>query len=135
MTGGIRRIRAGDLTEGPLTPGMRRREAVATERMWAGLVHTEPGAFSGWHHHGDRGSVIYVADGRMRIEFGTNGEDGFDALSGDFVYVPPHTVHREGNTTDRIATVVVARDGAGESVFNVDGPAGLISRRDDERAR
>jgi uncharacterized RmlC-like cupin family protein len=122
MTEQLRVIRSGELTSGPATPGMRRSEAVATERVWAGVVHTEPGAFSGWHHHGDHESVIYVATGTLRMESGERGEDIIEAEPGDFVYVPPHVVHREGNTTDLLATLVVTRCGQGPSVINVGAP-------------
>ncbi len=118
----IRRIRAGELSEGPSTPGMLRNQAVATDRVWAGMVHTEAGASSGWHHHGEHESVIYVATGALRMESGAQGRDVFDAQPGDFVYVPPHAVHRESNTTDVGATLVVTRSGQGPSVINVEGP-------------
>jgi uncharacterized RmlC-like cupin family protein len=118
----VRRIRAGDLAPGPSTPGMLRSEAVATDRVWAGVVHTEPGAFSGWHHHGEHESVIYVATGVLRMESGVDGQDVLDAQPGDFVYVPPRSVHREGNTTDLVAMLVVTRSGQGPSVINVEGP-------------
>ena len=39
-----------------------------------------------------------------------------------FVFVPPHTVHREGNPTSDQAALIVVRAGSGEPVFNVDGP-------------
>jgi uncharacterized RmlC-like cupin family protein len=103
---------------------MRRSQALATERVWAGVVHTEAGAFSGWHHHGEHESVIYVATGALRMESGEGGLDVFDAQPGDFVYVPPYSVHREGNTTDGVATLVVTRSGLGPSVVNVEGPDG-----------
>ncbi len=118
----VRRIRSGDLSAGPSTPGMLRSEAVATGRVWAGVVQTEPGAFSGWHHHGGHESVIYVAAGALRMESGEHGQDVFDAQPGDFVYVPAHSIHREGNTTDLVATLVVTRSGRGPSVINVEGP-------------
>ena len=120
--GGVRKISAGELSPGPSTPGMRRHQAVATGQVWAGVVHTDPGAFSGWHHHGEHESVIYVATGALRMESGKQGKDVFDAAPGDFVYVPPHSVHREGNTTDGVATLVVTRTGRGPSVVNVEGP-------------
>jgi uncharacterized RmlC-like cupin family protein len=123
----IRRVRADELSDGPATPGMIRRQAVATDLVWAGLVHTQPGAVSGWHHHGDHESVIYVLSGALRMEFGAHGQDVFDAPAGEFVYVPPYSVHREGNTTDDVATLVVTRSGQGESVLNVDGPDGGVS--------
>jgi uncharacterized RmlC-like cupin family protein len=120
----VRRIRAGELSPGPSTPGMVRTEAVATDHLWAGVVRTEPGAFSGWHHHGEHESVIYVAGGALRMESGEHGRDAFDARPGEFVFVPPHRVHREGNPTDVVATLVVTRSGQGPSVVNVDGPEG-----------
>jgi uncharacterized RmlC-like cupin family protein len=120
----VRRIRADELSAGPSTPGMRRTEAVATEGLWAGVVHTEPGAFSDWHHHGAHESVIYVATGALRMESGAGGRDVFDAQPGEFVYVPSHSVHREGNTTEVVATLIVTRAGQGPSVVNVDGPDG-----------
>jgi len=120
----VRRVRPEELSAGPSTPGMRRRQAVATERLWAGVVHTDPGAFSGWHHHGEHESVIYVATGGLRMESGPGGQDVFDAQPGEFVYVPPGAIHREGNTADVVATLVVTRSGQGPSVFNVEGPDG-----------
>ncbi len=122
MPQAVRRIRANELRDGPVTPGMQRREAVATDRVWAGVVHTEPGALSAWHHHGEHESVVYVAKGALRMESGPGGADVFDALPGEFVYVPPFNVHREGNTTTAVATLVVTRTGQGPSVVNVDGP-------------
>jgi uncharacterized RmlC-like cupin family protein len=101
---------------------MRREQAVSTERSWAGYVTTEAGMVSGWHHHGDYESHIYVLSGALRMESGPGGEVVVDAHPGDFVFVPPHTVHREGNPTSADATVIVVRAGRGEVVFNVDGP-------------
>ena len=130
----IRRVRAGELSDGPATSGMTRQQAVATDLVWAGLVHTQPGAVSGWHHHGDHESIIYVLSGSLRMESGPHGEDVFDATPGEFIYVPPYTVHREGNRTDRVATLVVTRSGQGDSVLNVDGPDGSVSSPLDDPA-
>jgi uncharacterized RmlC-like cupin family protein len=124
MPEGVRRIPADELSAGPSTPGIVRTQAVATDRVWAGVVRTEPGAVSGWHHHCEHESVIYVASGALRMESGEHGEDVFDAQPGDFVFVPPHCVHREGNATDVVAMLVVTRSGQGSSVVNVDGPEG-----------
>ena len=119
----VQRIPPGERVEGPSTAGMVRSQAVASERMWAGLVRTEPGMVSGWHHHGDHESAIYIVSGMLRMEFGPGGGEAFDAVPGDFVYVPEGAVHREGNPSDAPADIVVVRAGGGESVFNVDGPA------------
>jgi uncharacterized RmlC-like cupin family protein len=110
-------------TPGPTTPGMDRQQAFATEKMWSGLVRTEAGMVSGWHHHGDYDTVIYVLSGALRMEFGTNGGMTVEAAPGDFVYVPKGAVHREGNPSDEPAELVVVRAGEGESTVNVDGPA------------
>jgi uncharacterized RmlC-like cupin family protein len=118
----IRRIRPDDRAEGPPTAGMSREQAIASDRMWAGYARTEPGMVSGWHHHGDHESAIYVLSGALRMEFGTSGSETFEALPGDFVHVPRGAVHRESNPTDQPADIVVVRSGTGESVVNVDGP-------------
>ena len=73
MSTGVRRIRPDERTEGPATAGMIREEAVATEAMWAGFVRTGPGMVSGWHHHGDFESVIFVTTGALVMEFGPGG--------------------------------------------------------------
>ena len=104
--------------------GMVREQAVATDGMWAGLAFTGPGADSGWHHHGDYESTIYVVSGRMRMESGPGGAVVAEGEAGDFVYVPPHAVHRESNPFDTDSLLVVVRGGgSGPPVYMVDGPA------------
>ena len=101
---------------------MAREEALATGSMWAGLVRTEAGMVSAWHHHGDHDSVIYVLDGAMRMESGPGGTEVLDAEPGDFLHVPPGAVHRESNPTDQEARIVVFRSGTGPVVINTDEP-------------
>lgn len=101
---------------------MHRQLAFAVQGLWAGVVHTEPGAASGWHHHGDHETSLYVVRGEMRVEFGVSGAQAAVAAEGEFLHVPAHTVHRELNPgTDR-STAVIARAGAGVPTVNVDGP-------------
>jgi uncharacterized RmlC-like cupin family protein len=76
---------------------------------------------SGWHHHGSHHSVIYMIDGRMRIDFGPEGRDSVEATAGDFISVPPGLIHREATPGDEV-TAVVIRTGDGEVVVNVEGP-------------
>ena len=71
----VRLIRPGDRSEGQMTPGMHREQAVGTDRSWAGYVTTEAGMVSGWHHHGDYESHIYVVSGALRMESGAGGEE------------------------------------------------------------
>lgn len=119
----MRRIAPEERIEGAATAGMIREEAVATDRMWAGLVRTDPGMVSGWHHHGTYETTIFVESGRVVMEFGAGGTEVVDGRPGDFLFVPPGAIHRESNPTDEESRVVVVRSGTGPPVVNVDGPA------------
>ena len=105
------------------TPGMDRREAFATDGMWVGSVRTDAGMVSGWHHHGDHESTIYLLRGAMRMESGPGGRSIVEAGPGDFLYVPKGAIHREGNPSDEPGEAIVVRAGTGETIVNVDGPA------------
>ena len=106
------------------TPGMVRERAIAVDGLWAGFVRTAAGAVSGWHHHGDHETSIYIATGELRMEFGPGGRDTIDARAGDFLHVPKGAIHREGNPSDGESHLVVVRAGHGPPTVNVDGPAG-----------
>jgi uncharacterized RmlC-like cupin family protein len=126
MTQPVRIIRAADLTAADPTPGMMRSRAFEVDTLWAGQVETEPGAVSGWHHHDVNETSLYVISGVLRFEF--DGYDGhLDAEAGDFVHVPPFTVHRESNPTDQPSVAVIARAGGGVPTVNVDDPRGGTS--------
>jgi uncharacterized RmlC-like cupin family protein len=115
---------AGDqLGDSDPTPGMSRRLALHRDGMWTGTVDTEPHATSGWHHHGDFETTLYVVSGRMRLESGPGGEHVVEAGPGDFLRVPAGAVHRESNPSDRPARAVIVRCGSGDPTYNVDGPA------------
>ena len=120
----IRLIRPAErTTETIQTAGMTRETAIATGRLWAGHVRAAPDMASGWHHHGEHETAIYVLGGRVRIEFGSDGSSAVEAVEGDFIHVPPHVVHRELNPTSEEGRIVVVRGGSGTPVVNVDGPA------------
>jgi uncharacterized RmlC-like cupin family protein len=105
---------------GPATPGMHRLEALAEEGVWLGTVETEPGTLSGWHHHGDHETYIYVTKGAARFDMYVDRTIvRQEAPEGAFVVIPRHTVHREGSA-DRIEAILV-RIGTGPLVFNVEG--------------
>lgn len=123
------RIPEDERRAGAPTPGMRREEAIATAMTWAGLVHTDAGMLSGWHHHGEYESVIYVLTGRLRMESGPAGMSVVEAVPGDFLFVPCGAIHREGNPADVEGTAVVVRSGHGDPVVNVEGPAQLREPR------
>jgi uncharacterized RmlC-like cupin family protein len=123
---GVRLVRPAERTEGAPTPGMRREQALATDGLWAGYVTTDAGAVSGWHHHGEYETSIYVVSGALRMEFGPGGAEVLEAGPGDFLYVAPHAVHREGNPSDETSALVVVRAGEGEPVVYVDGPSPAV---------
>jgi uncharacterized RmlC-like cupin family protein len=118
----IQVVTPAEWTEGPPTPGMDRQQAFASSGLWAGFVRTDAGMVSGWHHHGDYESVIYVVEGVLRMESGPGGREVVEAHLGDFIRVPKGVVHREGNPTAQPADIIVFRAGSGESNFNVAGP-------------
>jgi uncharacterized RmlC-like cupin family protein len=119
----VRLVRPADRVEGERTTGMTREQAVAIEGMWAGLVRTEAHMITGWHHHADYDTSIYVVDGLLKMESGLGGTEVVEAGPGDFLHVPKGAIHREGNPTDQESRVVVVRAGRGPAVINVDGPA------------
>ena len=116
----VTRVPAGALQPGHPTPGMRREEAVVLPGLWSGRVLTDPGATSGWHHHGEHDTVAYVVAGVFAVE---TADGVVEAASGDFVHIPPRLVHRESNPTEQTAEVVLVRRGTGEVVVNVAGPS------------
>ena len=118
----VNRVAPSDRIEGDQTPGMIREQAIAVDGMWAGLVRTEPQMISGWHHHGDYDTSIYVVSGSLRMESGPGGSQVIDAEPGDFLHVPKGAIHREGNPGSEESHLVVVRAGHGPAVVNVDGP-------------
>jgi uncharacterized RmlC-like cupin family protein len=108
---------------GDPTAGMTREQAIAVEGLWSGLVRTEGHMTSGWHHHGDYDTAIYVVSGALHMESGPRGAEVLDAVAGDFLLVPRGAVHRESNPGDFESQLIVTRAGIGPAVVNVDGPA------------
>jgi uncharacterized RmlC-like cupin family protein len=117
----VRVVGRSERTAGPVTPGMDRQQAFATDAAWAGFVRTEPEMTSAWHHHGEHETIIYVLGGSLSFEFGPGGSDEVVATPGDFVLVPRGLVHRE-STPGAACEAVVVRAGRGESTVNVEGP-------------
>ena len=119
----VSRIAPHERIEADPTPGVVREQAIAVPGLWAGLARTEPGARSGWHHHGDYETSIYVVTGELRMESGPGGADVVNAVAGDFVHVPRGAIHRESNPSGRESHIVVVRSGQGPPTVNVGGPA------------
>jgi len=120
--GVVRKVSPSDRVESDPTAGMVREEAFDTKLSWAGLVRTAPHMTSGWHHHGDHETTIYVLSGVCRLESGLGGNVITEGHKGDFMLVPPQTVHRESNPSDEESHLIVVRAGSGAPTINVDGP-------------
>jgi len=106
------------------TAGIRREELIATDHSWVGIAHTGPESVSGWHHHGEYETYIYVITGRLGLEFGPGGKESVEAGPGDVFVIPRGVVHRELTLGAEKGTAFLVRLGKGEPVINVDGPDG-----------
>ena len=104
------------------TPGMQRQELISSPDSWVGMVRMEPGLVSGWHHHGEYDSYIYLISGRGLFESGPAGGDSCEAEGGDVIHIPRHLIHRESNPGSVEQVAFLVRVGSGEPVINVDGP-------------
>src|SRR5262245_32808704 len=97
---------------GPGTPGMHRLEALAEDGAWLGTVTTQPNTISGWHHHGDYETYIYVLSGAARLDtFEADAIERHEAPAGSFVVVPRGTVHREWSASPTGVEAVLDRKG------------------------
>ena len=119
----VRLVTPEERVEADPTPGMTRERAIDVDGLWAGFVRTEPGMTSGWHHHGEYETSIYVAHGTLRMESGVGGNEVIEAEAGDFLHVAKGAIHRESNRGDEQSHLIVVRAGHGVPTINVDGPA------------
>lgn len=96
------------------TRGMERRPGVDANttgagRIWLGLVTCAPNTLGPPHHHGEAETAAYVLSGRIRVYFGEGFHEFVDAGPGDFIFVPAHLPHIEGNVTEEPAEAVLSR--------------------------
>lgn len=118
------RIGADELVEIESPPEIHRRQAFAAPGLWAGLVKTEPGLVSGWHHHDGHDTIVYVLSGRLAVEFGEGGRRAVQAGAGDFLVIPSGLVHRESTPDEAPSESIVIRAGGdGPPTIEVDGPS------------
>jgi uncharacterized RmlC-like cupin family protein len=125
----LRHVPAAQLsTDTAQSTGMSRREAISgttvgSAKVWMGQTHVHPRTASANHHHGDTETAIYVVSGHPVFVFAQDGEEvRLTPEPGDYVFVPPHTPHREENPGDDEAVVVIARSSQEAVVVNLDGP-------------
>lgn len=119
----VQHIPPEDRVEADPTDGLVREKAIDVDGLWAGFVRTQSLDTTGWHHHGDYETSIYIVSGRLRMESGPGGKQVIEASPGDFLHVPPRAIHRESNPGDTESALVVVRAGTGPPTTNVDGPA------------
>jgi uncharacterized RmlC-like cupin family protein/uncharacterized damage-inducible protein DinB len=130
----VRVIRTDDLVQDVASGAMKRAAACSTEltgseKLWAGTSELGPGASSAAHHHGEAESVIYMVSGHARFYFGKALDEVEEAGPGDFVWVPPHSIHVEMNLSKtKPVQMVVVRSTQEALVFNVDRPKGWKAR-------
>jgi uncharacterized RmlC-like cupin family protein len=128
MEEGIRVVRPGERGVATVqTSGMKRETAIAPETtgsqsLWMGFVTTAAGNVSGWHHHGDCESGIFILRGRARFRWGKGGKESADVGPGDFLAVAPNAIHMEEALGDEDVIFIVARGCSGILAINVEGP-------------
>jgi uncharacterized RmlC-like cupin family protein len=103
--------------------GLLREQAFSADDVWVGVVTTEPGEMSAWHHHGDHDTYAYVVSGLKRIEYGPGGTRSIIAGPDDFIHLPKGLRHREGNPSEELSRSIAFRLGSGPATINVEGPA------------
>jgi uncharacterized RmlC-like cupin family protein len=126
----LRVIKAGDRCPDQASGAMLREAAIAqdtvgAQKIWLGYVELGPGLISAVHHHGEAESGIYIISGDARFYTGERLDQWQDAHGGDFVWVPPHVVHVEMNTSsEQPVRMVVARSTQETLTFNLPTPEG-----------
>lgn len=117
---------SADLVPAPgQTKNALRYNGVATENsevenLWYGKVHTEVGAVSDPHHHGEAETGGYVLQGRGFIRFGDRYADVIYMEEGDFVFVPPFVPHIEGNASKDTELIWLTTRNPGNIVVNLE---------------
>ena len=120
--GSVRVVRGSEIHAGPATEGLDRYLAEVDELVTVGGARSAPHTMSGWHHHGDHTTCVYVVQGQVRIEWGPGGREGVDLSSGDFYVISPNTIHREGNPGSEEDEYLGFWVGSGTIAVNVEGP-------------
>jgi uncharacterized RmlC-like cupin family protein len=112
-------------TLGPAAPGLERRTLYDRDGRWAGWtgwIRNEAGDVSGWHHHAENDTYVYVIRGSVTIDFGAGGGESFVAHAGDFFLIPSQTIHREMTSHDAHLEAFIVRVGSEPEQIDVNGP-------------
>ncbi len=112
-------VRPDEGMPGPALPDAERQGWRAS---WAGWIRNDAGDVSGWHHHAANDTYVYLNRGSLTIDFGRGGAESVVARAGDFIHIPPHTIHRETTSRDGDVEAFVLRLGGEPEHVNVAGP-------------
>ncbi|MDQ6682242.1 MAG: cupin domain-containing protein [Chloroflexota bacterium] len=117
-------VHPGEGISGPARPETRRHIYDPQGRWvgWAGWIRNDAGDVSGWHHHADNDTYVYVIRGSVTIHFGPGGSDSVVARAGDFFIVPSQAIHRETTGQDADLEAFIFRVGGEPEHVSVDGP-------------
>ncbi len=105
---------------GPPNAPFRREQFLDDGHVWVGIVTTEPGATSPWHHHGDYTTYAYLLEGEATVEYGDDGERKRFTADDGLAVIPPGVVHREINSGSTGNKFLIMRVGHGPAVVPVD---------------
>ena len=96
-----------------------------TEGIHLAIATIPPGCASSPHYHVNCESAIYVVSGNGRFLTGKNLETTLDIAKGDFIYVPPDSVHQPVNdSASETMELIVARNAPVEVVVEFDPATG-----------
>lgn len=96
------------------TPGMVRKPGIdkstaGASKIWLGHVEAAPNTMGPPHTHEEAETAAYVLKGHIRVYFGQDFKEYVEAGPGDFIFVPSHFEHIEGNPYDEPAEAVLSR--------------------------
>jgi uncharacterized RmlC-like cupin family protein len=108
-------IHPGQLESEICSGAMTRLAGVSQTLSGASGIHLAiatipPGCASSPHHHVNCESAIYVLKGHGRFITGPNLENQLPIGPGDFIYVPPQSVHQPVNDGPEPMELIVARN-------------------------
>ena len=119
----VRLVPPADRVEGEQTPGMTREQAISIDGLWAGLVQTEAHMTTGWHHHADYDTSIYVIDGSLRMESGPGAPAWSRRVRATLsMYPRVRSTGRGTRATKRVILSWSAPGGARRSSTSMDQP-------------
>ena len=96
-----------------------------TEGIHLAIATIPPGCASSPHYHVNCESAIYVMSGKGRFLTGKHLESTLEIEKGDFIYVPPDSVHQPVNDSlSEAMELIVARNAPVEIVVEFDPTSG-----------